>query len=175
MGELMSVVDPALSSSPRPKRHYRGWPVETPGPSVDAFACNQPRLLLAAFGYQIIGVTSILDTSQPLRCPGSQCACFRPSGSLGRLTGVSHFTLQRRNTGILVALVLTGLGTGCLGAVTGGRSSGSEPDALTGGQLRQDTCAVDCAASWVSCEKAWAGRTKTRSATAPDEHPLRAP
>ncbi len=63
MGELMSVVDPALSSSPRPKRHYRGWPVETPGPSVDAFACNQPRLLLAAFGYQIIGVTSILDTS----------------------------------------------------------------------------------------------------------------
>ena len=32
MGELMSVVNPALSSSPRPKRHYRGQPVEKPGP-----------------------------------------------------------------------------------------------------------------------------------------------
>ena len=27
----MSVVNPALSSSPRPKRHYRGCAVETPG------------------------------------------------------------------------------------------------------------------------------------------------
>ena len=54
MGELMSVVNPALSSSPRPKRHYRGQAVETPGPSVDAFACNQARLLLAVFGYQIM-------------------------------------------------------------------------------------------------------------------------
>ena len=54
MGELMSVVNPALSSSPRPKRHYRGQAVETPGASVDAFACNQARLLLAVFGYQIM-------------------------------------------------------------------------------------------------------------------------
>ena len=38
MGELMSVVNPALSSSPRPKRHYCGRPVEKPGPGVDAFA-----------------------------------------------------------------------------------------------------------------------------------------
>ena len=44
MGELMSVVNPALSSSPRPKRHYRGQPVEKPGPGVDAFACNETRL-----------------------------------------------------------------------------------------------------------------------------------
>ena len=36
MGELMSVVNPALSSSPRPKRHYRGRPVENPGPGIDA-------------------------------------------------------------------------------------------------------------------------------------------
>ena len=54
MGELISVVDPALSSSPRPKRHDRGRPVEAPGPSVDVFACNQARLLLAAFGYRIM-------------------------------------------------------------------------------------------------------------------------
>ena len=54
MGELMSVVNPALSSSPRPKRHYRGRPVENPGPGSDAFACNEARLLLAVFGYQIM-------------------------------------------------------------------------------------------------------------------------
>ena len=54
MGELMSVVNPALSSSPRPKRHYRGRPVENPGPGIDAFACNEARLLLAVFGYQIM-------------------------------------------------------------------------------------------------------------------------
>ena len=54
MGELMSVVNPALSSSPRPKRHYRGRPVENPGPGIDAFACNETRLLLAVFGYPIM-------------------------------------------------------------------------------------------------------------------------
>lgn len=40
MGELKSVVEPALSS-PRPKRCYRGRPVATHDPSVDAFACNE--------------------------------------------------------------------------------------------------------------------------------------
>lgn len=47
----------------------------------------------------------------------------------------------RRNAVILVALVLTGLGAGCSGAVAGGRSSGPGPDALTGDQVRQDTTA----------------------------------
>ena len=56
MGELMSVVNPALSSSPRPKRHYRSRPVEHPGPGIDAFACNEARPLLAVFGYQIMHV-----------------------------------------------------------------------------------------------------------------------
>ena len=49
-------MDPALSSSPRPKRCYRGRPVATRGPSVDAFACNEVRLLVALFGYQIMHV-----------------------------------------------------------------------------------------------------------------------
>ena len=54
MGELMSVVAPALSLSPRPKRHYRGRPVRKRGPGADAFANNEARLLLALFGYQIM-------------------------------------------------------------------------------------------------------------------------
>lgn len=60
MGELKSVVDPALSSSPRPKRHYRGRAVTTRGPSVDAFACNEVRLLVALFGYQTMHVLRAL-------------------------------------------------------------------------------------------------------------------
>ena len=54
MGELMSVVAPALSSSPRPKGHYRGRPVQKRAPGADAFANNEARLLLALFGYQIM-------------------------------------------------------------------------------------------------------------------------
>ena len=54
LGELMSVVAPALSSSPRPKSHYRGRPVRKRGPGADAFANNDARLLLALLGYQIM-------------------------------------------------------------------------------------------------------------------------
>ena len=54
LGELMSVVSPALSSARRPKSHYRGRAVGKRANGVDAFACNQVRLLLAGFGYQIV-------------------------------------------------------------------------------------------------------------------------
>ena len=56
LGELMSVVSPALSSARRPKSHYRGRAVAKREKGVDAFACNQVRLLLAGFGYQIMHV-----------------------------------------------------------------------------------------------------------------------
>ena len=54
MGLSVSVVAPALSSSPRPKSHYRGRPVRKRAPGADAFANNEARLLLALFGYQIM-------------------------------------------------------------------------------------------------------------------------
>ena len=44
IGELMSVVNPALSSSPRPKRHYRRRPVEHPGPEGVASVCSEPGI-----------------------------------------------------------------------------------------------------------------------------------
>ncbi len=53
MGELVNEVRPALSSSPRPKRRYRGRKVEA-GESVDAFACNDVRLLISMMAYQIV-------------------------------------------------------------------------------------------------------------------------
>ena len=56
LGELMSVVAPALSSTSRRKSHYRGEEIRKREKGVDAFACNQVRLLLAGFGYRIMHV-----------------------------------------------------------------------------------------------------------------------
>ena len=52
----MSVASPAMSSARRPKSHYRGREIARREKGVDAFACNQVRLLLAGFGYQIMHV-----------------------------------------------------------------------------------------------------------------------
>ena len=60
LGELMSVVSPALSSTSRPKSHYRGKEIRKREKGVDPFACNQVRLLLAGFGYQIMHVQRAL-------------------------------------------------------------------------------------------------------------------
>lgn len=51
----MSVVSPALSSTSRRKSHCRGRRIAKREKGVD-FACNQVRLLLAGFGYQIMHV-----------------------------------------------------------------------------------------------------------------------
>ncbi len=57
MGELMDVLDPALSSTNRTKSHVRGKKPKTSTPAVDAFACNEVRLLIAMLAYQIMHVT----------------------------------------------------------------------------------------------------------------------
>ncbi len=56
----MSVVSPALSSTSRRKNHYRGREIGKREKGVDPFACNQVRLLLAGFGYQIMHVQRAL-------------------------------------------------------------------------------------------------------------------
>ena len=56
MGELMSVLDPALSSSPRQKSTYAGEVVKVHVPSGDAFAANEVRLLLNALAYNVMHV-----------------------------------------------------------------------------------------------------------------------
>ena len=45
LGELMSVVAPALSSTSHRKSHYRGRKIAKREKGVDAFACNEVRLL----------------------------------------------------------------------------------------------------------------------------------
>lgn len=53
-GELMSVLEPALSSSPRQKRHYRGKAVTKHIDPGDSFAQNEVILLLNALAYNIV-------------------------------------------------------------------------------------------------------------------------
>ena len=56
MGELMDVLDPALSSTNRAKSHIRGKKPKKAAHAVDAFACNEVRLLIAMLAYQVMHV-----------------------------------------------------------------------------------------------------------------------
>jgi len=60
LGELMSALDPALSSSPRPKKTYAGHQPARVTDSVDAFAVNEVRLLLNAWAYAAMHVCRTL-------------------------------------------------------------------------------------------------------------------
>ena len=56
MGELKDVLAPALSSTNRAKSHWRGKKLKSKTPAVDAFACNEVRLLVACLAYQIMHI-----------------------------------------------------------------------------------------------------------------------
>lgn len=60
MGELMDVLDPALSSSPRPKSHYQNRLVTNPNPSGDSFAINEVRLLLNVLAYNVAHAARVM-------------------------------------------------------------------------------------------------------------------
>lgn len=57
MGELKDVLAPALSSTNRAKSHWRGKKLKSKTPAVDAFACNEVRLLVACLAYQVMHIT----------------------------------------------------------------------------------------------------------------------
>jgi hypothetical protein len=60
MGELMDVFRPALSSSARPKQHYRGKVPVKRTPSIQSFAHNEVILLLNAIAYNIAHAGRVL-------------------------------------------------------------------------------------------------------------------
>jgi hypothetical protein len=60
MGELMTVLAPALSSSPRQKTHYRDEiPTDLTSP-CNSFAHNETLLLLNAIAYNVLHVGRVL-------------------------------------------------------------------------------------------------------------------
>ncbi len=56
MGELKDVLAPALSSTNRPKSHWRGRRPQSTSEAVDAFACNEVRLLISILAYQLMHI-----------------------------------------------------------------------------------------------------------------------
>ena len=54
--ELKDVLAPALSSTNRPKSHWRGRAPQSATPAVDAFACNEARLLIALLAYEVMHI-----------------------------------------------------------------------------------------------------------------------
>jgi len=56
MGELKDVLAPALSSTNRAKSHWRGKKLKSTTPAVDAFACNEVRLLIACLAYELMHI-----------------------------------------------------------------------------------------------------------------------
>jgi|CXWL01.1.fsa_nt_gi hypothetical protein len=59
-GELMSVLQPALSSSPRPKTHYRGKIPKKRQPAGNSFYINEALLLLNALAYNVAHTARVL-------------------------------------------------------------------------------------------------------------------
>lgn len=60
LGELMSVLEPALSSTRREKSHYRGEEPKQRYASQDPFAANEVKLLLNALAYNLMHVARCL-------------------------------------------------------------------------------------------------------------------
>lgn len=56
MGELKDVLAPALSSTNRAKSRLRGKKLKSRTPAIDAFACNEVRLLMACLAYQVMHI-----------------------------------------------------------------------------------------------------------------------
>ena len=60
MGEVMNVLRPALSSSPRPKSHYQGSQIERQYPSGDSFAINAALLMLNLLAYNVMHTVRVI-------------------------------------------------------------------------------------------------------------------
>jgi hypothetical protein len=70
-GEWKQTLDVSLSSSPRPKTHYRGTEVRTPYSEPDSFAANEVRMLLSLIAANLMHAASALlereGTARPSR------------------------------------------------------------------------------------------------------------
>lgn len=70
-GEWKQAMDISLSSSPRPKDHYRGREVRAPYTAPDSFAANEARLLLSLVAanlmYAACGLLERGETARPSR------------------------------------------------------------------------------------------------------------
>ena len=73
MGELMNVLEPALSSSPRQKSKYGGAKIARNYPSGDSFAINEVLLLLNAIAYNVMHAARVMVERET----GEGCSIMR--------------------------------------------------------------------------------------------------
>lgn len=67
-GAFKSTLAPTLSSSPRPKSHYGGRPVDQPYEEPDTFAANQAKLLLALLTANVLAIgADLLSRDEKVR------------------------------------------------------------------------------------------------------------
>jgi len=68
-GAFKSTIGPTLSSSPRPKSHYREQPVRNPSRAEpDTFAANDAKLLLALLAANVLAAgADLLSRDEPVR------------------------------------------------------------------------------------------------------------
>ena len=78
LGQLKSTLTPQLSSTVRPKTHYRGQEPKQRTASRDAFATNQAILSLNLLAYNLLELMGVLH-EQAHRRPGRPRTCGRSS------------------------------------------------------------------------------------------------
>lgn len=67
-GAFKSTLGPTLSSTPRPKSHYRNRPISTPYHELDSFAANDAKLLLALLAANVLAAgADLLSAHQDVR------------------------------------------------------------------------------------------------------------
>ena len=128
MGELMDVLDPALSSASRPKTHYRGQPLK-PGAKPEATTeagvrpHNEVLFLLNLLGYEILHLGRVLMEQATRR--GLESASFSRAGVASGISGAASgeaidFRHQSRGDGLEAVVAETGAGVLGAGIVDGG-------------------------------------------------------
>jgi len=102
-GEFMDVLEPALSSAPRPKTTYRGEQPVRRYPSADSFEINEVRLLLSALGYNVLHTTRMLYES----ATGQGTSLRRVRERLLRVAG--RVLIHSRRATLVLGLATAGL------------------------------------------------------------------
>ncbi len=67
LGQFMSTLTPQLSSTTRPKRHYRGRVPRRRSVARDAFATNQALLSLNVLAYNLLNLGALIATRSHTR------------------------------------------------------------------------------------------------------------
>jgi hypothetical protein len=109
LGHFMSTLAPQLSSTTRPKRHYRGQPPRRRYTSRDAFAANQALLSLNLLAYNLLSLGGAIAARAAVR-PGRPRTYGRPSPTLSietfrqrYLKASARITLHSRRVWVSIA------------------------------------------------------------------------